>query len=628
MLILNFTQIKLTEGTAAADSVGTAKVVAPPAFWDGDYDYFWNFEIARYGCSQDFLDRLMLTNIPTHLEGGKYMCVAKSRRKGFSYKNASLITNRYMFEPNSYSIIGAFDKKYLYPKGTMGMFNDYLNFYDEHTPWGKKRDYVNKIDHKVASYKEMVNGIPIEKGFKSQVQALTFKDNPDAARGKDGTLILLEEAGKFGNLIDSFKAIDPALRDGRFVTGMIVIFGTGSGAEDKEADWEDFAEIYYNPEEYNMLTYDNVFDEEFEGTSCAYFFADKQNLVGFMDEQGNSDKKAAELFRINEGKELVKNSNKGPAALNGHMQEFPNSPSEAFLVSNNNEFLVKEHKNMRNKLINHPDYKATRTPVRLYRDDEGVVQYETDYELEPILHWKPKVKNLDGCIVMYEPPVPGAPPGTYVAGFDPVREDISQKSPSLNVTYIHKGGNDFTWSSNTIVASYIGRLATLGDYLRIQSLMLELYNAKMMHENEVIEVRNWYRRHKKLEWLLVQPQKVIDTVVINSGVDRKYGMHMSENIKTAGLGYLKADMIAEIDTDGKGGKVLALQRIYDPGFHEEMMKYDRKKDKDRKANYDRIMAYMQISFARQNEELGYIYSTQAKESKAQKLLKLMKRQYI
>ena len=132
----------------------------------------------------------------------------------------------------------------------MGMASNYLNFLNTHTGWAKSRDETDKIDHKKSSYKTTVNGITSIKGYESEIFALTFKDNPDAARGKDGKIFLLEEAGAFPNLKDSFNAITPALGGGRFITGQIIIFGTGG---DMESGTVDYADMFYNPTAYRLM---------------------------------------------------------------------------------------------------------------------------------------------------------------------------------------------------------------------------------------------------------------------------------------------------------------------------------------------------------------------------------------
>ena len=140
------------------------------------------------------------------------------------------------------TVIGAFDKKYLYPEGTMDMVTKYLSFYNEQTAWGKGRDFVNKQDHKRASYlKTTAEGLPIESGYLSNVMALTFGDNPDAARGKDAKYIFFEEAGKFPNLRKSFITTEATLTAGGFFTGQMIVFGTGG---DMESGTTDFAYMF------------------------------------------------------------------------------------------------------------------------------------------------------------------------------------------------------------------------------------------------------------------------------------------------------------------------------------------------------------------------------------------------
>ena len=123
--------------------------------------------------------------------------VAKARRKGFSYKNAAITCNQFNTIKDSYTLLCAHDKKYLYPKGIMTMAAANMDFLNEHTGWSKRRSVIDKQNHKKASYLEYINNQPVEKGYKSEVEAITFKDNPDAARGKDASLVIFEEAGAF-----------------------------------------------------------------------------------------------------------------------------------------------------------------------------------------------------------------------------------------------------------------------------------------------------------------------------------------------------------------------------------------------------------------------------------------------
>ena len=648
---LNFTQIQIVEENGEDDESAVAeKKTQNPDFWDGDYDYFWSLEIARNGLftkntqvpstpeerkewnalqkqlrilkkelknntkgnkeyeeikkkrdhiSKRVLYRLGLRVKPhlDYLDGGYHMIVGKSRRKGYSYKDGAICANVYNTQRNAQIIIGAFEKKFLYPKGTMGMASDYLNFLNEHTGWAKSRDYVDKVDHKKASYAEKKNGITVEKGYQSEIFALTFKDNPDAARGKDGKIFLLEEAGAFPNLKDSFNAIVPALGAGRFITGQIIIFGTGG---DMESGTVDYADMFYNPIAYRIMPFINIWDENADNTTCGFFHPVTWNMEGFYDSQGNSDVEGATEFELERRKEKMEAASSS-VIVEKHMQEFPFSPSEAFLTVSTNNFPVVELRNQLNKVRAEHLQTIKGTPVYLERK-EGKVVARPDLEgkLKPIYNYKVKQDDISGCPIIYEYPVDNAPKGLYKIGFDPYQQD---EGSSLAAIYVYKSIHSGTYSKNIIVAEYVGRPQEADDVSRIASMLADLYNAEIMHENEVSHVKNYFRRIKRLDQLAVQPDAVISKNVKASKVARVYGMHMNEQLKDAGEKYIKDWLLQVRDYDENGNAILNLETIYSIGLLEELILYNRK------GNFDRVMAFMQVMFQCQEEELGKDYST-------------------
>ena len=648
---LNFTQIQIVEENGEDDESAVAeKKTQNPDFWDGDYDYFWSLEIARNGLftkntqvpstpeerkewnalqkqlrilkkelknntkgnkeyeeikkkrdhiSKRVLYRLGLRVKPhlDYLDGGYHMIVGKSRRKGYSYKDGAICANVYNTQRNAQIIIGAFEKKFLYPKGTMGMASDYLNFLNEHTGWAKSRDYVDKVDHKKASYAEKKNGITVEKGYQSEIFALTFKDNPDAARGKDGKIFLLEEAGAFPNLKDSFNAIVPALGAGRFITGQIIIFGTGG---DMESGTVDYADMFYNPIAYRIMPFINIWDENADNTTCGFFHPVTWNMEGFYDSQGNSDVEGATEFELERRKEKMEAASSS-TIVEKHMQEFPFSPSEAFLTVSTNNFPVVELRNQLNKVRAEHLQTIKGTPVYLERK-EGKVVARPDLEgkLKPIYNYKVKQDDISGCPIIYEYPVDNTPKGLYKIGFDPYQQD---EGSSLAAIYVYKSIHSGTYSKNIIVAEYVGRPQEADDVSRIASMLADLYNAEIMHENEVSHVKNYFRRIKRLDQLAVQPDAVISKNVKASKVARVYGMHMNEQLKDAGEKYIKDWLLQVRDYDENGNAILNLETIYSIGLLEELILYNRK------GNFDRVMAFMQVMFQCQEEELGKDYST-------------------
>jgi len=116
---LNFCQIRLTSEenneeriVKKRQNVGS-KITSFPDFWDGDYQFFWIVDIARNGIDQEDLDKLNIECVPLHLGGGKHVMLLKPRRRGFSFKNAALAGNKYTFERESLTIVGAYEAKYL-----------------------------------------------------------------------------------------------------------------------------------------------------------------------------------------------------------------------------------------------------------------------------------------------------------------------------------------------------------------------------------------------------------------------------------------------------------------------------------------------------------------------------------
>jgi hypothetical protein len=663
----NFTEIEIV--LQVENSAASKKIHQQPDFWDGDYDYFWCLEIAKNGLysidsqvpttederalyyhydgelfkmrkelgdkaansveyikikeSRDKVSIQILKRLGLkvrihldHLNGGYHMIVGKSRRKGYSYKDGAICANVYNTERNAQIIIGASEKKFLYPKGTMGMASDYLNFLNEHTGWAKSRDYVDKQDHKRASYKTTVGGTIIEKGYKSEIFALSFKDNPDAARGKDAKIILLEEAGAFPNLKDSFAAITPALTAGKYITGQVIIFGTGG---DMESGTVDFADMFYNPEVYKLLPFINIWDENAENTTCGFFHPVTWNMEGYYDSQGNSDIEAASQFEYERRQNILEKSSSS-ATLQKHIQEFPFCPSEAFLTVSTNNFPVVELRNQLNKVLHEKLQTKKGTCVYLERKEGKVVaRPDLKNELEPIINYKPKVTDLTGCPIIYEYPVNNPPRGLYKVGYDPYRQDLSS-GVSLASIYVYKSVHTGTYSKNIIVAEYVGRPPEADDVNRIASMLADLYNAEIMHENEVTHVKNYFRRIKRLDQLAIQPDAVISKNVKNSTVARIYGIHMVDVLKDAGEKYIKDWLLEVRDYDENGNPILNLETIYSIGLLEELIQYNRK------GNFDRVMSFMMCMFQTQEDDIGKDYAN-AQNGKAKEVMEFMNKMF-
>jgi hypothetical protein len=631
---LNFCPILKVEDMNAKKS---AKITDFPDFWDGDYNYFWAREIAFNGIvdglgipveestnlSELYKGLQLEVNIEeTYLNGGYNLIVGKSRRKGYSYKNAAIAVKNYLCYPKALTIFAAYEKKFLYPKGIFTMASNYLNFINANTAWVYPKDVVDKMDHVKASTIEYRNGVKIEVGFLSEIMALTFKDNADAARGKDARDLIFEESGAFGTpglLKDSYAASQDCVMGGAIKTGMITVFGTSG---DMEGGTADYSEMHSNPLRFGMLPFQNIWDEDSEDMKCGFFHPITWNMEGYYDEQGNSDREGAKSLELAQRKVLLDNGATS-ADIQKRMQEKPLGPFEAFGMVSTNNFPVLELKRQLEIVKAKNLHMIMGTPVKLFYDYES-----KKVKAEPILdgtanviyRQKPDNTSLEGCPVIYEYPPEIPQRGAFKIGYDPYRQ---AQGTSLAAVYVYKSVIVGDRTKRIIVAEYVGRPGEADDVNYICRLFAELYNTTIMHENEVTHVKDYFRRRKQLHYLAYQPDEVIKKNVKNSKVNRLYGCHMIDQLKDAGEKYIKSWLLETLDFDEDGMPIRGLDQIYSIGLLEELIGYNRK------GNFDRVMALMQVMFQDQEDLHGKEYESKSKgNTKAKQLLAMMDTMYM
>lgn len=642
---LNFCNINMIDVLEESDGAGTVKESDFPNFWDWDYEYFWWLDIARFGVigkyaqarellteeeimlvderkySEDELlslkkdvvyNRLKL-RLRTHddyYNGGHHMIVAKSRRKGFSYKNTALTVNTYNTVRNSQCLIGVIDKKY--SDEDMRMIGTYLDIINDYTAWGKRREIKDRSDWKRASYIEInEEGKTIEKGYKSEIRTVSFQDNPEAANGKSPYYMLFEEAGIFNNLRKSWDSTVPSLKAGKYVVGQAIIFGTGGVISDNNGE---FSDMFYDPMTYNMMPFSNIWDEGCSDDWCGFFFSAVYNLEGFYDKSGNSDMDDALSYLNTERKRLLENA-RTIDAYNGFVVQFPICPKESFKTMGAGIFnmpsvekqlgIVKSEKLMLKK----------GTCVKLaYNEDKTSVKAIPilDGKANPILEYRPKNTDLSGCPIIYEYPVENPPFGLYKIGYDPYRNDAST-SDSLGAIFVYKGVMRGDFSRNIIVAEYVGRPETSDEIDEIALKFAILYNTQVMFEANIQNTAKYFERRHQLHRLCRQPGKVISHNIKSSKSVYKYGCHLEKNMKEAGVKYLSGYLKSVIDYDENGDPVTPVNYIYSLGLLEELMKFNMQ------GNFDRISALFQIMFQLQDEELEKTYERERPVSKISQL---------
>jgi hypothetical protein len=584
---LNYFRIDRTVEVVEANRKVKKREFNRPLFYDGDYEFFWLCDIARYGITkEDYLKLELDVVIPdSSLSGGRMLVVLKARRKGYSYKIASMLARNYYHVARSKNFAFAYDKKFLQGDGIYQKVLDGISFNDENTAWAQPKlvDRANDMIVK-SGYKKVIKGKQIESGFQSVVMGISLKDNPDGARGKAGELVIFEEMGKFPNLKKAWDITYHTVKQGTSALGLMIAFGTG-GSEG--SDFQAAEELFYEPDINDCLEVENQWDEGGLSTYCGYFVPIYRNLEGFIDEDGNSLVEEAIEYE-NKERDKKKGSKEG-TSYSQYIAEMPLMPSEATLSVDMNIFPTADLVAQRNSIKVERRYNFG-VPGVLY-ESESRIKFKPDPDLKPVYKFPhTKEDNLNGCVVIYEAPYRLAdlstPTDMYVLVHDPYGQDRSTTMESLGASYVIKRSNSFSDTfHDCIVASYIGRPPTQDDYNRNLFMLSEYYNAKVGFENDRGDVVGYARRHKKLH-LLEETFKFMDNKELQGKSVRSYGMNMTENRKRQAEVYIRDWLITPITQFENGEKTLILHTIVDPALIEELIKFNHK------GNFDRVSALM------------------------------------
>lgn len=536
-----------------------------PAFYDGDYEYFTAIDKAR--------------------KENKHMVVLKARRKGFSYKAAAMLCRNYFHLRNSKNFVFASDKQYLIGDGMLSKAWDIVSFVDDNTAWTQPR-LIDREMHKQSGYKKNVNGADVTLGFKSQIIGVSLKDDPDKIRGKAGELIFFEEAGSFSGLLKAWEVAMPTMRQGSKTLGTMIAFGTGG---EEGPGFDGMEELFYHPEAYDCLGFENDWDAGAMGTYCGFFVPIYKNLDGFIDNDGNS--LVEEAMSYEEAQREKKKKGNDPKAFDQYIAEHPFTPQEATLQVTANVFDVASLKEQYNKVIAN-NLQAIGVSGEMYYDTHGKTNFRPNGSLKPITKFPHrKDDDLTGCVVVYEPPFKTeregiTPKNLYIICHDPYAQGKSASATSLGSAYVIKVPNNISKPDDIIVASYVGRPQSQDEYNRNLFMLAEYYNAKIGFENDRGEVIPYAKRFRKMH-LLQEEFEMLDKRELRSKtVKRQYGMHMTEQRKAQGELYIRDWLVSGRGVDEDENVTLNMHKIYDPALLLELIKFNRT------GNFDRAMSLM------------------------------------
>lgn len=537
--------------------------------WDGDYNYYHYLNDAE--------------------EAGQHGVVLKTRGRGYSFKGGSMLNRNFFLIRGSRSFAIAGEKEYLIGDGILTKAWEMMDFINEHTAWAKRRQVRNTELHRRASYKALINGKEVEKGYKSEILGVTLKNDPNRARGKRGKLLLFEEGGKLPGLLQAWQIARSSLEQGSNVFGLMVAFGTG-GTEG--SDFEGLQELFENPRGYNIKAVDNIWEESVTDKPCGFFVPEYSNLEGYYDKDGNSNfieaKKAIELERA-----IVSKNTKDVNSIKRYIAEKPMTPREAMMKLEGNMFPAQDLLGVLARLELETKYEEQLYKGRMIIDPEGNIDFKEDKELRMIYNYPLRKDDpKDAPVIIYEMPVrdnSGAIPyGVYVAGIDPYDHDMSGTSSLGSTIIINK-------LTGKIVAEYTARPQTSKDYYEQVRRLLLFYNARALYENNVKGIYDYFEGQGCL-YLLCEEPKLIQDIIKKPSLTRKLGMKMHDEIKRFGEGLILQWLIQDFD---KNKNIKNLHKIRSIPLLKELIAYDGEK------NTDRVMALM-MAIYQINEERRYI----------------------
>lgn len=583
---LNFCPIQRIIYTTINNPDGSTKIKKTrdlqfPDFYDYDYYFFQAVEDA---------------------EGeGKHLCALKSRRKGYSYKNAAMACRNYYLFAGSKTYIYASNKQYLTEDGILTKAWDYMDFIDKNTAWGKKRSVNTQMRKRAGFFTKDEYGNEIELGFKSEIIGVTLKDNPDVVRGKAGKLIIFEEAGSFSELGAAWQIARPSVEQDGMAFGTMIAFGTGG---DEDSHFETLKDMFYNPDGYNCIGFDNIWDETPSDKKCGFFIPQYTNMdfrddAGnriYMDNDGNTLRRKSVEYILAERRKVIENATNS-VAVDRYVAEHCITPQEACLEFGGNIFPKKELQEQLAKIRINKSLSNMKQVGDLVWETDGSLKWVIKKHGD-ITHY-PLKKDDDptGSIVIWEHPMKDAPIGLYILGVDPYDHDQSGTN-SLGSTFVYKRFQDFENYYDIIVAEYTGRPSTAEEYYENLRKLAVYYNGRIMYENERKGLFPYFTA-KHCDYLLADQPDIISDIVGNTKVQRKKGCHMNKQIKQWGEGLIK-DWLNEEQAPGKKN----LHSILSEPLLEELISYNDT------GNFDRVMALMQVMIYREQ-----LYNVKVKEKK-------------
>ena len=535
-------------------------------------------------------------------EGGKHAIELAKRGCAKSYSLAAIMSHNLILGESEESnrrvitVLTAYQKEYLKDDkdGTLSKFKPSINFSFANTPFPHLmlKNSPNEMSWQMG-YKDEYG---VEKGSLNQVLAVSAKDDSEKLRGKRGW-ILFEEMGSFKGLLSLYDITRKSVEDGDYTFATMYLVGT---AAESESDFSSAKTLLYNPDGYNILSIDNVFDRPKQGKpKFGFFFPSYINRAGCYNKDGVSDVVKA-LIEILIARYKAKYS-ADPKSVLRVIAEDPITPAEAIIK------------------VKAAYFPITALTERLSQLDQDVHAYDDVYvgklvqnsngvEFTPtsdVPIRKFGVENdTPGAVEIFEMPEKdrsGKVPHTrYIIGHDPVDNDQAESS-SLSSTFVLD-----LWTDK-IVAEYTGRQSFADDNFEIVRLLCLFYNAKCLYESNKKGIFAYFSKMNCTHLLADTPEFLRDKQLIkySSFGSNAKGVNASAAINAYANNLIRdwlmkpVTIVQNIDGEDQEVTVYNLNFLRNRALIEELIAFNPE------INVDRIRALGMVMLYREDKMVLY-----------------------
>lgn len=535
-------------------------------------------------------------------ERGKHAIELAKRGCAKSYSLAAIMSHNFILGESEESnrriitVLTAYQKEYLKDDkdGTLSKFKPSINFSFANTPFPHLmlKNSPNEMSWQMG-YKDEYG---VEKGSLNQVLAVSAKDDSEKLRGKRGW-ILFEEMGSFKGLLSLYDITRKSVEDGDYTFAIMYLVGT---AAESESDFSSAKTLLYNPDGYNILSIDNVFDRPKQGKpKFGFFFPSYINRAGCYNKDGVSDVVKA-LIEILIARYRAKYS-ADPKSVLRIIAEDPITPAEAIIKVKAAYFpvaaLAERLSQLDQDIHAYDDVYAG----KLVQNSNGV-EFTPTSDI-PIRKFGVE-NNTPGAVEIFEMPEKdrnGKVPHTrYIIGHDPVDNDQAESS-SLSSTFVLD-----LWTDK-IVAEYTGRQSFADDNFEIVRLLCLFYNAKCLYESNKKGIFAYFSKMNCTHLLADTPEFLRDKQLIkyNSFGSNAKGVNASAAINAYANNLIRdwlmkpVTIIQNVDGEDVEVTVYNLNFLRNRALIEELIAFNPE------INVDRIRALGMVMLYREEKMVLY-----------------------